>query len=208
MRNNTLSKIATCAIAIAVLSGCGATEPATPAPHTDTASQKSADAEEQPAPEETEDATPSAAEPDGTRTNPIPLGTPIEGDEWIVTINSVDLDAADLISAENQFNEPAPDGTVYILVNVTAQYVGTDPEGAIPWMTIEYVTVDGNTKKTFDDDVLMTVAPDSFDEFSTLYEGASTSGNKLLAVPADRATEGVLAVTPDMFGQKVSVAVQ
>lgn len=78
----------------------------------------------------------------------------------------------------------------------------------MPWSTIEYVTVDGNTMSSTDDDALMVMAPDELDTLTTLYEGASVTGNELLAVPADTASEGVLAVSPSAFGDKVFVAVQ
>ena len=54
----------------------------------------------------------------------------------------------------------------------------------------------------------MAVAPDAFDEFKTLYDGASTSGNVVFEVPSDTAGDGTLAVRPDMIGDKVFVAVK
>lgn len=151
----------------------------------------------------------SDAQAEGTRENPLPLGSAVEGDEWIVTINSVDLEASDAVVSANMLNEPAPDGLIYILVNATVQYTGDDPDGMSAMMTtIEYVTVDGNTIATHDDATMMTVAPDPLDTMQTLYNGASTTGNIVLAVPADSAGDGALGVSAGMFESKVFVAVQ
>lgn len=137
----------------------------------------------------------------GTRSNPYPLGSTVSGDGWSVTINSVDLDANDAIAAENQFNEPAPEGMTYIMVNATIAYTGDSDEGEMPWTTIEYVTVDGNTISQSG------VTPDALDTVSDLYAGGSTTGNVSLVVPADTVSEGVLAVSPGMFTDNAFVTV-
>ena len=95
--------------------------------------------------------------------------------------------------------------TTYILVNYTLTYTGDDPAGATPWSTVEYVTVDGNTINSYDSFV---VVPDEIDTLSTLYSGASVSGNVGLAVPADTAAQGTLAVSIDVIADKVFFAVQ
>lgn len=147
----------------------------------------------------------TAQDDQGTRANPYPLGTEISQGDWTVAINGVTPDATDQILAENQFNEPPAEGSQYLMVNITATYNGTDPEGATPWVRAEYVTADGNTISSSD---AMVVEPDSFDSLSTLYEGASTTGNYAFAVPSDTALEGTVAITPDMFGDKAFFAVQ
>lgn len=140
-----------------------------------------------------------------TRANPHPLGTAITQGDWTVTVNSVTLDATPAVLAENQFNEPPAEGNQYLMVNLTATYNGDDPQGHTPWVDVEYVTVEGNTLNTYDHSA---VTPDQFDSGSTLYTGASTTGNMVFEVPTATADEGTLAVTPDMFGDKAFVAVQ
>lgn len=145
-----------------------------------------------------------AGDDQGTRSNPYPIGTAITQGDWTVTVNSVNLDATAEVTAENLFNEAPDAGTVYILVNVTATYNGSDPDGETPWVTLAYVTADGNTISSTDK---LLVPPDSFDRMGTLYEGASITGNFAFQVPAETAAEGALAVTPTMMGDKVFVAV-
>ncbi|HIW91543.1 MAG TPA: hypothetical protein H9870_07780 [Candidatus Corynebacterium avicola] len=137
----------------------------------------------------------------GTRSNPHPLGSTVASDGWSVTINSVDLDANEAITAENMFNEPAPEGMTYIMVNATITYTGDSDEGEMPWTTIEYVTVDGNTISQSG------VTPDPLDTVSDLYPGGSTTGNVSLVVPSDTASEGVLAVAPGMLSDNAYFAV-
>lgn len=144
----------------------------------------------------------------GTREEPLPVGSTVEDGDWKVTLNSVDLDAAEAVAAENEFNEPAADGFTYIMANVTVEYSGDDADGTVPMLIVEYVTTDGNARTTYDDEVVMTVAPDSLDTLSTMYEGASITGNLLFAVPSDTAGEGVFSIQPDLMSSKTFVAVQ
>lgn len=140
-----------------------------------------------------------------TRENPLPIGATISSDEWDVTINSVDLNATDAILAENQFNDAPAEGQVYVMANVTAKYKGNDPEGAIPFVDIDYISPQGNSFSTHD---IMVVEPDAFDHTTTLYEGAEETGNIAFLVDAATAADGVLSVEPDMFTQKRFVAVK
>lgn len=142
---------------------------------------------------------------ENSRENPYPLGSVISDDEWELVVNSVNLDATEAVASANEFNDAAPAGEVYILANVTITYKGTDPSGAMPTQSIAYVTVEGNTVNSFDS---FAVAPDALDSITTLYEGASTTGNVVLTAPAESVGQGVLAVSPSMFGEKVFVAVQ
>lgn len=141
----------------------------------------------------------------GTRENPLPLGSTISDDDWTVTINSVNLNANKVIASENPFNDPPPDGYVYILVNVTAKYTGSDPQGETPWVSISYVTPEGNTIESFDSFI---VAPDSFDDLETLYSGASTTGNFDFAVPKATVEKGLLAVEISLFSDSAFVALK
>ena len=142
---------------------------------------------------------------DGTRANPLAIGSTISDSEWEVTINSVDLDATDVIMAENPFNEAPADGNVYIMVEVSATYTGTDPEGETPWVTVEYVSAGGNSFASHDS---MVVAPNSFGSLETLYEGASATGNISLEVPEDEIADGTLKVSPGLFSDAVFFTVQ
>jgi hypothetical protein len=142
---------------------------------------------------------------EGTRANPYPIGAVLETNDWQVVVNEVNLDASKEIAAESRVNDPAPEGQVYLMANLTITYIGDDADGSSPWTNIEYVTAEGNTVSSTDTFVM---EPDSLDRHKTLYEGASTSGNIAFTVPADTAGDGVLAIRLEMFGDKVYVAVK
>jgi hypothetical protein len=139
----------------------------------------------------------------GTRGNPAPLGAPIDSTDWTVVVNSVTLNAADAILAANAFNDAPDAGTEYILVNYTVTYKGNEADGDIPAVVqLEYVTAGGNTVSSLDK---LIVAPDDIDTLSALFNGASVTGNKAIQVPTP--ADGVLAITPGLFADKVFVAI-
>jgi hypothetical protein len=52
------------------------------------------------------------------------------------------------------------------------------------------------------------IEPEPMDTTSALYKGGTATGNEAFEVPTASAGQGVLAVRPGMFGDKVFVAVQ
>lgn len=146
----------------------------------------------------------SASGGKGTRQAPLPIGSRISWPDWDVTINSVDLDATAEILAANSFNKAPAAGQTYMMVNVTMTYTGNDGQGQNPTPLIFFVAPSGNSFDTWNSG---TLPPDFFDYGSPLYEGASTTGNIMLAVPADGVSSGVLTVQVG-FGDKAFVAVQ
>lgn len=141
---------------------------------------------------------------DGTRANPLPIGSTIVTEDWEITIDSVDLDATAQLSADS-FNDAPDAGNGYILIGMTAKYVGSDPEGASPWASVKFVTSSGNTFDSLDS---LVFTDDSFDSMETLYEGASTSGFKALEVPLEDIENGTLRVSPDLFADDKFFAIQ
>ncbi|MEW1985575.1 DUF4190 domain-containing protein [Pseudarthrobacter oxydans] len=142
----------------------------------------------------------------GTRENPSPIGSVIESDDWRVVVNSVTLAASDAVTGANEFNDPPAEGSEYILVNYSATYLGDDSNGQMPALvSVEYVTADGTTINSFDKFVMV---PEAMDTTSTLYKDGTATGNVTFEVPSTTASQGVLAVRPGMFGDKVFVAVQ
>lgn len=141
----------------------------------------------------------------GTRANPYPIGSTIESKDWRLVINSVTLAATDAVVAANQFNKPPAAGSEYILVNYSITYIGNDPKGQMPFTSLEYVSLQGNT---FNGTDKLVVAPERIDTLTTLYSGATVSGNEAIEIPSASAAEGVLAVRPGMLAEKVFVAVK
>ncbi|EFK55114.1 DUF4352 domain-containing protein [Corynebacterium genitalium ATCC 33030] len=141
-----------------------------------------------------------------SRENPLPLGSTITQGDWEVTINSVNLDATDEIMEENPFSDEPKDGMVHILVNMTAKYIGDDPQGESPLIFVSYVSPEG---KTYESHEVTLVEPDMFDLSTTLYNGADTSGNIGVSIPIEGKEEGTIVVEADLYsGEKVFYAVK
>ena len=168
----------------------------------ETDTEQSRDDDEVPA-EPVEEA--EAVGEEGTRDNPLALGTTVSSTDWGIAVNNVDLNATAAIQAENPFNEEPAEGNVYIMAEVTATYTGSDPEGDTPYVTVEYVSPGGNSFASYD---AMVVTPNDFDSLETLYEGASTTGNIAMEVPQDELDGGTLRVSPSIFGDAVFFAIQ
>lgn len=139
----------------------------------------------------------------GTRENPAALGATITGDEWTVVINSVLPDATKAVLKESSYMEEPDAGHTYLQYNYTVTYTGDDAEGSMPaFVSIEYVSADG---VTFDGLDKLIVGPDEMDVMSTLYNGATVTGNGYLQVPEP--ADGVLAVSAGMLADTVFVAI-
>lgn len=163
---------------------------ADPAPATgESAADEPADAEPEPV-EETPD--------EGTRANPAPAGSIIEisdnsGPIWQVQIGAANLNAADIIAAENMFNDAADAGSQYILVPVTYTYVGTT--SGTPWLDvdIEFVSAAGTTHT---DEFV--VVPNSYRDINEMYAGASATGNLVVMAPSADIELGTWAISTFM----------
>lgn len=130
-----------------------------------------------------------AATSDGTRSSPIPLGTPADiGAGWTLAINGANLDAWATIQAANSFNEAPADDNVYVMANITTTYNGTE-DGAMDALLLSGVTSANVEINSFDTFV---VAPDPYDSMASVFPGASKTGNVVFEMPASEATTLVL----------------
>lgn len=122
----------------------------------------------------------------GTRENPVPIGTSRIVGDWNVTVNSVDFDAAEVVAAENQFNDPPAEGHVFVMLGVSATYAGT--ESGTFWIDTsgKILGADGNT---FDD--TCGVIPDSLTDAGETFNGATIAGNLCYSVEAAQVDDGL-----------------
>lgn len=195
--NRSSALVGATLVALLTLSGCSSSTTTKTTPGS--SSNGSTDQTSQPAPEQPKGA-------DGTRANPYPIGTTVEGKDWNVTINGITLDADSMIAAEYHYNSAPDDGHQYVLVNATLTYVGDDANGQMPaFVSIDFVTADGVTASSLGK---FAVAPDEIDSMSTLYNGASATGNFVLHVPSANVADGVLAIRPGMMADKTFVAMK
>ncbi|MFS0853287.1 hypothetical protein [Microbacterium sp. 179-I 3D4 NHS] len=152
----------------------------------------STDESDEPAEEE------STGGDEGSRDNPFPVGSEISSDDWTVVINSVNADGNPVVAEANQFNEPAPAGSHYEIVNYTVTYTG-DESGYAAEAMVDAVTSSGNVINSYDAFVSLT---DSFG-FDELYNGGTATGSVAFLVPDGDTI--VLRVTPGILADEVFV---
>lgn len=149
-----------------------------------------ADQETAVAPEDESVDEPAAGE-EGTRDLPFPAGTPIGNDVVTVTLGAATWDATADIAAANEFNDPAPEGSTYVLLPVTVTN-DASTEAITPWadLTVSFVADDG---RSFDQEYV--VAPNDLMDVSDLYEGGTGTGNLVFAIPTEVQGGGTWAVS-------------
>lgn len=150
---------------------------------------------------ETEE-TESAADGEGTRSNPFPAGTVLTNDEVEITLGEANWAADDIVASENQFNDAAADGSTFVLLPVTVTNVAS-AEPVTPWLDVEvfFVSADG---RSFEE--AYEVIPDELSDISDLYEGGTGTGNIVFEIPTDVQEDGVWGVEFGWFSDATFVA--
>lgn len=134
---------------------------------------------------------PSAPKPAaGTSTNPVPLGTTINGtdstgNKFSLTYSDVSFNADAAVTAANQLNDPAPAGQQYLSVELTltnkdgtGQGTGqVDPGEAA--FSVNFVDA---SHKQYTPEITVFLA-DPIVDAGTLYPGTSATGSLVYAVP-------------------------
>lgn len=134
--------------------------------------------------------TTTSASEDGTRENPYPIGTEARVGDWTVTVIELRDGTAD-VTAANQFNDPPPDGSIYVLVRVKATYNGDD-EGSPGFdLSMDYI---GNDSRVYTDSDCGAVAPDDLFDQPAVVAGGTVEGNQCLLMPASVFGTGAVSV--------------
>ncbi|MGO2747003.1 hypothetical protein [Microbacterium sp.] len=144
------------------------------------------------------DEEPTDTAEQGTRENPYPLASQISSNDWTVVVNSYTADGAAAVADGNMFNEAAPAGSHYEIVNYTVTYTG-DESGLAAEVGVAVVTSAGNVVDSFDNFVSLA---DSFG-MDELYNGASATGSAAFLVPDGETV--LIRVRPGMLADEVFV---
>lgn len=149
------------------------------------------------APAEDATAQPEAAGDEGSRDNPLAVGSTITNDEWTVTIDAINADG-DAVVAAGQFNDAPADGSHYEIVTYTVTYTGAESSFAA-MVGVDMVTTAGNVINSYDNLVILddTMGADE------LFTGASATGSAAFLVPDGETA--LVRVRPGMFGDEVFV---
>jgi hypothetical protein len=142
----------------------------------------------------------------GTRENPFALGTPLVSDSGVeIVVNSVDFDAGAAIAAENMFNDPAPAGMRYALVNLSITNTSDEPIDTGFEISVSMIG-SANRLYDFSNGYCSAVIPNSLSDGGQLFTGGSFTGNECLLVPEAEVVDGSLLVgIASVFGDPVFV---
>ncbi len=118
----------------------------------------------------------AAATPD--RLDPAPIGTPVEvGEGWTFTVTTPATDLDDVVAAENQFNDPPPDGFRFVGIDVEYRYNGTSVSSAFEVGTKMVGTSNVEIAKGCG------VIPDPVDTFADVFPGGVVTGSLCYVTP-------------------------
>jgi hypothetical protein len=136
----------------------------------------------------------SGAAAQASREAPILLGQPAAVGNYEITVLSVTPDARQIVTAENQFNEPPAEGRQFYLARIGVRYTGTEP--GTPWIDLSFRAV-GNSGvgyTEFDNDC--GVIPEDASSYSDIFQGAQIEFNVCWAIASADATSLVMYVEP------------
>ncbi len=153
--------------------------------------------------EESTEGEATGAAPDGTRANPVPLGSTIRTDDWEVKVISFDADATEDVMKANPYNEEPTSGNIYALIEAEATYVGD--ESAHPWIDISFAFVTDSGATILSSDSFVVAPEPRFNDIGELYEGGSGTGYVAIEIPEGES--GLLRVSPGWFADDVFVAI-
>ena len=159
---------------------------ATDDPATEPSSPASVEANDPPAVDDSPNTEPEPTD-DTVDTDPasvaLPLGTaaPI-GERYTVTVTDVDLDATELILAEEPANEPPEPGSTYVMVTLDAVFIG-EGQGEPYFDLLVGAVADG--EREFDDIDCLALTPDDMFGLPPLASGEGVVGTFCLVVPLD-----------------------
>jgi hypothetical protein len=132
----------------------------------------------------------------GTQSDPVTLGTAISMvNGYDLAINSYTPNADSAVKAAGEFNDVAPAGSQYVLLNVTVTNNGTEDK-RVPAFDIAFkaVGVSGKSYEVYDCSAVVLEPAPIYDD---LFKGKSATGNLCLIV--DNADSEGLTVYVDAF---------
>jgi len=135
------------------------------------------------------------------RLAPTPLATAVDlGEGWTMTVTGAARDITDLVMAENQFNDPAPEGFRFIGVDVIYAYSGA--EAAPAYQVSTKAVGDSNIELGANCGVI----PGEVDIYSDVFAGGSVAGTICFVVPS-ASPNIVLYASADYTSKAVMFAV-
>ena len=116
------------------------------------------------------------------RLAPTPKGEVADlGEGWTIKVLGFTPDASEIIASAADWNDPAPVGRTYSLVDVAVTYDGTEEPASL--LSLSFFVV-GNSNVAVHRNCNVSEIPNQLDKWGELYPGAAVSGQLCFAVPA------------------------
>ncbi|HEX9644987.1 MAG TPA: hypothetical protein VGC11_13430 [Acidimicrobiia bacterium] len=129
----------------------------------------------------------------GARANPVPLGSPAQVGEWLVSVLSVTPNATEKVLAENQFNDPPEEGHQFFVVEFEATYVG-ETSGTF-WLDVNRRAL-GASNVAYEFDATCGVIPDAISDAGETFPEGTIVGNECWSIEADDVGSLLLIIEP------------
>lgn len=135
----------------------------------------------------------------GSHDSPLPMGSEVDlGNGWKVKVVSADTSAgaSQAVDAANQFNDPAPDGMRYVIINLSATFAGRDGKTTeSPFFGFDYSVFGSDNVERNGFETIATPPAPEFDMTNELATGGTATGNIVVTVGANE-TNLSLRLTP------------
>ncbi|MEQ8717116.1 MAG: hypothetical protein RIE08_05850, partial [Acidimicrobiales bacterium] len=194
------------------------TEESTPTATEEPTEESTPTATEEPTEESTPTPTEEPTPEPGSRENPFPVGEPVtftvdffgdlDNSVWTLTVTAPGSDISGAIAAENQFNDPPPEGTVFYGIPISLTLESGDKEPLSPGFGIEFEYFGAETLAIIDFgiDTSCGVEPDPFEGFDEVFAGGTLTGTICYATPIDDVEAGVLLTLDSNEGDRLFLA--
>jgi hypothetical protein len=143
------------------------------------------------------DTSPPSTAPSGvglSLDSPADVGVPVVVGEWTVRVAAITPDAAALVAAENQFNDPPAAGKQFFMATLEATYIGS--ESSTFWIDNSLKAVGASNVAYEGFDSSCGVLPDDVDRAGEAFPGGTISGNVCWSIDAADAGTMTMLVEP------------
>ena len=131
------------------------------------------------------------------RLAPAPKGEVVDlGEGWTIQVLGFTPDASKIIASAADWNDPAPAGRTYTLVDVAVTYDGTEEPASLFSLSLFAV---GNSNIAVNSNCNVSEIPNQLDTFSDVFAGAAVSGKLCFLMPTTDVDSAVFYARATFF---------
>lgn len=152
-------------------------------------------------------ASPSEYVEQGTFDKPFTWGSTLTNGEVEIRLGRLETGVDRVVSKANSFNDPAPDGQIYVRVPVVIKNIGTDKVN--PQWDVD-VTLVAATGESYEDASVSSGSgpdPELLDDVSALYPGGTGRGYIYFTAPKSILNDAMFAIQIDYSDEVFVMAV-